>query len=457
MSEVDSKDNRISLSKDEFLIPEFRSELDDSNLPYIEQSAIGYDTEILGNSVLLIIATVGSTFFYLPHFAREIGLLSTTLMVLASAGLGYGCSVILLIGYKYTGAKTYNECMERMLGSKVGVFSSLVISLHTIGKVMSTWIFSFDFIADGLGKILKWAPDNWYNVNLKFIYFSLCLCILVVSISIKSIQRFQFVSFLGLLMMVYLLGVFLYLTPRYYSYYNSQHKINPTLVIFNWNMLKVWGVVNYMFLNQYAVTPMCATLKHFSYPRASRILSLSTIVTLAIYLALLFIGYFSLPTDSDNKIFLLRPSIPGDDDSLIVYGRLVFGITLLIVVVVRTQFMLIYIEQVCNTLSKIFNPRPIHEYPERTIYRRVSWFLKRFLFLLAHTVMTYFGVKHLSSILGFLGSFVGVFEIIILPCFLFLGLNAKLRVVSKRNERIFVAVCLAAALVSVSAVIASLV
>lgn len=456
MRDVISKDSHLTLSKDEELIPDYASDLDYSDLEKIKDSSSFWDKEIWGNAILLMIATVGSTFFYMPYHARQIGLLSTVIMLLVSAGFSYGCSIILLMGFQYTKAKTYNECMEKVLGSKIGAFSSFVMLLHTIGKVMSTWIFSFDFISVGMTEIFGISPDKWYMKHLNLIFFSVCLCILLVSIAIKSIQKLQFVSFVGLLLMGYLLSVFVCLTPKYFSYYRAQDKIHPKLIILNGDMLKVWGVANYMFLNQYAVTPMCATLKNFSYSRGSRIISLSTIMALFIYLLLLLVGYFSLPTDSDNQIFLLRPKISDSDDSFIVYGRLIFGFTLLIVVIVRTQFMLIYFEQMSGTISKIFSRQSIFDSQTEGASRPSTSFFKKALFLLAHTILTCIGVKHLNSILGFLGSFVGVFEVIILPCFLFLILNAKSKMISKKKERAFIVICSLGALVSFSAVIASI-
>jgi amino acid permease len=309
---------------------------------------------IRGNIFLLIITTLGSSFFVLPYCAKKIGILSTLIMVCLSALISYSCSSILYAGFKHTKAKTYSECMEALLGARFGFLSNVIIMIHTVAAVMSAWIFSFKYLRSGIQDI-KGIPDNDpFMLNFQKFFFPIGFVLIVGMSFFGSVEKLKKVSLVGIVLILYLVLVFVYLTPDYYSYYNDLGKIETRTVIVDWYMLKVWGICNYMFLNQYAIMPICYTVKDVSFKRITKIIGRTTLAIFAIYLTILFCGYYSQPYDTDVEIFLLRKAIPTKSDVLITYGKILFGFTLFVGVLVKSHFMIIYFEQLIKVFKEVF-------------------------------------------------------------------------------------------------------
>lgn len=65
---------------------------------------------------LLIITTMGSSFFLLPYSAKKIGIGLVLGMLTFSAVISFYSSAMLYAGYNETHAKTYNSCMTLVLG-----------------------------------------------------------------------------------------------------------------------------------------------------------------------------------------------------------------------------------------------------------------------------------------------------------------------------------------------------
>lgn len=60
--------------------------------------------------------------------------------------ISYVSNMILYQGFKYTKAKTYDECITIVLGAGAGLVSNIMVFLHTTGSVTSTYAFSFKML-----------------------------------------------------------------------------------------------------------------------------------------------------------------------------------------------------------------------------------------------------------------------------------------------------------------------
>lgn len=65
---------------------------------------------------MLSIATLGSSFFFLPGLAKNLGIGTILCMLIFGASISYISSIILFKGYTETKEKTYTACVERILG-----------------------------------------------------------------------------------------------------------------------------------------------------------------------------------------------------------------------------------------------------------------------------------------------------------------------------------------------------
>lgn len=428
---------------------------------------------IRGNMFLLIVTTIGSAFFVLPHCARQIGLFFSALLVISSALLSVGCSQILFIGFKETKANTYNECMEGLLGKKIGLMSTVVIMMHTFGTSVSTWIFSWIYLSNGVMQLLKVDPTKQHvSILYQHAFFYGGFLVIFTVTLFRSIEKLKLVSIVGFGMILFLVVVFVALMPQYFEHFNSEGYIK--LIGFKWDLyaLKAWGITNYMFLNQYAITPICKTTKNVNFRRVTKIIGRTIFVVCLVYIVILFCGYFSLPTNVWNEIFLLRPPLNGESDVLIMYGKIFFGMALFVGVMVRSHFVLIYFDQLIGKIKEAFSsPQSQHEnayinlvpvdsgetasmYPKTSV---VVWkpvaSIRNFVFLLVLSTSATLGVNYLLKILGFLGSFVGVFELIIIPVSMFLVIDRRRQLMSKASRFAFVFFSIILTIVSFCAVI----
>ena len=428
---------------------------------------------IRGNMFLLIVTTIGSAFFVLPHCARQIGIFFMCSMTLVSASLSIICSQILYIGFTETNAKTYNECMEKLLGKRIGFFSTLVVTMHTLGTSVSTWIFAWIYLSDGIAQYLKFdtkiTPIPFYLQNLYFVFGML----LIFGVTLfRSIEKLKIVSIIGFVIIIYLVAVFVGLTPHYFKHFNSLGLIRMIPFKVDIYALKVWGITNYMFLNQYAITPICKNTKDVCFRRVSKIIGRTIVLVCLIYILILFCGYFSLPTNIINENFLLRSPIEGDDDYLIMYGKILFGLALFVGVMVRSHFVLIYFDQLIQKFKEVFFSSGDGDYvmnaqndtgETATMTPRTAlivWkpiaIIRNFCFLAILATLATLGVEYLLKILGFIGSFVGVFELIIIPACMFLVIDRKKRLMARYQRMAFVYGSVLLTSVSICAVFANL-
>lgn len=306
-----------------------------------------------GNILLLIITTMGSSFFYLPYCAKKVGIMSTILMLAISGFISFYSSMMLFHGFSNTSAKTYDELIEKILGQKIGLFANLVVFLHTFGAVVSTWIFSFRFITSGLLDITHETEGASWFTKYKLGFFLVTFFIIYLVTLARSIEKLKVISMIGLAILVYLISCLVYLTPDYFEYYSSMRMIHLTNFIWTWEMLKVYGMVQYMFLNQYSIMTICNNLKEVSFRRTTKLIKRAIVALFLIYVFVLFCGYFSQPDEPTNEIFLLRTPIPGINDTAVLIGKLGFGITLLIGILVKSYYLLLYFEQLLHNSYRI--------------------------------------------------------------------------------------------------------
>ena len=403
---------------------------------------------IRGNVLLLTITTMGSSFFYLPGFAKKIGLFLTIFILVFTGTVSYFSSLILYHGFKYTGARTYDECFETLLGKRLGLFSNIVIFLHIFVSSIAIWIFSYEFTSSALISILGISEGSNSEMIIQYCYYGVTFAILFIVTMVRSIEKLKTIALLGIFFILYLVVCFVGMTPEYYNYYDSQGRIEIHGIILTPYILKVYGVCQALFLNQYTVLPICHNVVFTSQKRVTKIIHRSLYLLIVIYIVLMTAGYFSEPNDTKTELFLLREPIPNTTDGLIVFGKLGFGIALFIGLMVKSCYLLLYVDQLILKFqnSEIQTELPVIEEaeskdtddykfpPEENVVREVKStvrksqemlpnstripvvaYLKNFVFFGIILFLVIYFNKRLSKLISLLGGFIGAFEIILLP------------------------------------------
>lgn len=307
---------------------------------------------IRGNIFLMIITTTGCAFFYLPYQSKQTGLILTFLLLLFPAAVSYYSSGLLYLGFKATKAKTYDECMDKILGKKLGFISNVMMFIHTFAAVVSVWLFSFEFLFKA-SKTIFGIEDESYKICFYFFCGFICTLLYVSSVA-GEILTLKKISMFGILIIIYLIIVFTALLPTYFNNYKNQ--MTFLLFKFDINVFKTNGICFYLFLNQYTVLPICNSLKSITTQRITKVIKRTNILSLIIYILITFIGFFSIPdfehlNKDDYELFLLRPKIT-DTDNCIVIGQVLFGINLIICVLVKGHFFALYFHQLVRNISR---------------------------------------------------------------------------------------------------------
>jgi hypothetical protein len=403
---------------------------------------------VRGNILLLTITTMGSSFFYLPYLAKDIGFIAVIMLLLCSATISALSSKVLYLGFKYTGATTYDECFNILLGPKLGLFSNIFIFVHILLGVIGTWIFSFTFILSGLQQIFGFDDNSQSSSLVLYGYFLITFLTLYIVTLYRSVDKLKTISLMGIFFILYLVICFLFKTPEYYGYYKEVGPVTFHAVIWKLEMFKVYGIIQALFLNQYTILPICHNVVYTNHLRISKIIQRSIILLFTIYLILLTCGYLSEPDSTQTKLFILRKKIPGDSDRSVLFGKLGFGIALFIAILVKSCYLLLYFDQLVlkftnpdsaqedpiiessesidvnkldsppleEGLNNIASPKekPVIEHPGILKLPKIIY-LKNLVIFGSILLLVILLMDRLSTIISLLGGFVGAFEIIIFP------------------------------------------
>lgn len=318
------------------------------------------DGGLRGNIFLMTISTVGGTFFFLPSYAKDCGLIMIIILVALPAFVSYYASQKLYYGFKYTNAKTYDECMKSILGPGLGYMSNVTIFLHTFSSVVGLWTFTYKIMVNILQTIFGYE-DIKSNTAFKYCYFTtIMLCLFLSSLS-GNIEKLKVVSMFGIGIIIYMLIVFTVQTADYYNAYKNYEGQEFEIISFNIGprLLEAYGMCMFLYLNQYSIIPICNNIKQITIKRINKVLSRTIVFVFFMFLILIVVGYFSLPnvdvlsadTVKFDRLFLLRNSIEGQTDYFIQIGKCFFILYLTIGMLVRGHFFLIYFQQlIANTV-----------------------------------------------------------------------------------------------------------
>ena len=311
-----------------------------------------------GNIFLLLITTTGCAFFYIPYYGKKTGLFLLTVMLFIAGALSFFSSNLLYYGFKATKAKTYDECMTKTIGPIWGFLSNILVFAHCWGAMVSSWIFSYSFLLSILEEtygVFSNSQNEWFTYS----FFGLSMLIIFFSTIFGNLDKLKFVAGWGILIIIYIIIVFFIKMPKYFQYYNQQDQFRVENAQWNIFMFKSWGMCQYIFLNQYTIIPICNNIHKVTSKRLKKVVSRTTILLCFLYITILFIGYFSQPsanlTDSLSELFILRPAIPGTNDIAVMIGKICFIFSLMVAVMIKTQFFLMYFWQIFNNISKIFS------------------------------------------------------------------------------------------------------
>lgn len=320
------------------------------------------DGGIRGNIFLMMVTTTGSAFFYLPYQAKQSGLALTFLLLTFAMTVSYFSSTLLYRGFMLTKGDTYDKVMQSILGIKIGFLSNFMIFLHTFGAVVSSWIFSSEYLFKGLNEVLlrNGVAVPMIIENYFFLLFGILLGTILFTFSlVGKIEFLKKISLVGLFFIIYLIIVFICLLPSYYKHYQNQ--ISIEYFKFNKEIFVTIGLCFYIFLNQYSVIPICNNLERINTQRILKVILRTDLTCYIMYIIFMLVGYFSMPNDVMGtaeekkwKIFLLRPSLGDKQNVFVLVGIILFGLNLMISTSVKGYFLLLYFNQIIENLKTLF-------------------------------------------------------------------------------------------------------
>ena len=428
------------------------------------------------NALLLFILTNGPAFFYLPWRAKLSGIFLTIIVIIITSCASYMSSQMLYFGYRATKAKSYDEVMRKVMGGMIGYLSNWVMLAHTMAAVISSWIFSYKFLVVGLFEENS-AVSIEYAEHFKLLYF-LGTFLMVFYVTLRSnVDRLKPFTFVGVLILAYIVIVFASESSAYHNYYSVKEPLEVKWAVLDHHIIKTFGICSYLFTNQYSIIPLVDKIEKHNLKRVNFILSSTTVSLIILYILIIFIGYFSLPNIRELNVldrhFLMRKAIPERSDDLIIIGRCLFGVYLLLCLLIKVYFLMLYFSTMIDQTKLIMekkvkingpstNPESIPhdiEYSqinqskpldtakdiEQTKLKETSvvdedqrQMIYNFFFIGGICLLSMRLLDHLSSFLCLAGSIVGMFEMIILPLMMAIWLDRTKKKMSFRKKVVLV-------------------
>ncbi len=359
--------------------PSIESNLKEQKIPlFHEMFKKSTPGAMRGNMFLMIVTTTGSAFTFIPQLSKNIGIILMLITMVFPAFVSYLSSIILYWGFKATQAQTYDECMKKIMGQKMGLFSNFVILVHTFGSVIASWLFSFRLIKKGIYSKAGYNEGNKpYESIFDISYFVIVFALLFMGSLVGKIENLKSMSKIGLLIMLYLICLITYQMPYFFNHYNSLEPMKIQSLKFNWGYFRAYGICSFLFLNQYTIMPICNNLDRINSRRITKVIGRTITIIVGMYILVLFSGYFSLPNSTIGdkwQIFIERPSIdPNATDHLMWIGVMLFGINLLIGLIVKNHFFILYFHQmIYNTRIVFFSKKEEDQISEDQVSQIIS-------------------------------------------------------------------------------------
>lgn len=442
-----------------------------------------------GNTFLMLVSTAGCSYFYLPYFAKVSGLYAMCIFLSISAFVSYYSSTKLYYAYKATKAKTFNECTEMILGSKLGFLANFMIFLHVYGTVLVTWAFGFKIFNHVLILNYPKLAEQSFQYPFGYVYFLSVFLIVFLFNFFGNLEKLKSISAIGLLIMIYLTLVYAFQMSDYFDYYNDKDRIAVEGFKIDNKVFATFGLSNCLFLNQYTIMPICKNINNVTSKRVTKVIGRALLSVFLVYLSILFIGYFSQPNqnvmDSGHMstLFLLRTPIPGRADTWAMIGQALFGIFMLINLIVKSHFLIIYFEELLRNIGKITSNRNLTreriiddeidvmrfknrrtssenevnspESLQESLQQQMESFsestaiidneeqndCKRiangFIFLFISAFISYAVVDMLSKFLTIVYNFVAIFEMVVFPLWMICEINKRKKILGD-NEKVII-------------------
>lgn len=289
-------------------------------------------------------------------------------------------------------------------------------------SVLGNWMLSYKYISNGISSILKIYNIFLNDFYVQCVFFPVTFFLLFIVSFVKKVEKLKIFAYVGFGLVLYIVFSFIILTPTYYNFYNKLGQLHFHLLKWNYQTPRVIGICFFLFINQYSIIPICYRIGRKREKETHKIILCSTVILVIFDSLLAIIGYLSEPDEPTNEIFLLRKSIT-NTDYLILLGKIGFGITLFITLMLKFFYLLTYLDQLIKRfriyfLSQEHNSQEnLDKYPnteEHTVVT-ISFLIKILLLLTIMLFLALLLIDQISLILSFTGTFVGLFEIIVFP------------------------------------------
>lgn len=300
-----------------------------------------------GNILLLTMATTGMSFTMCHAHAKNIGLFFFLLLLWGSGVVSYVSNMILYQGFKYTKAKTYDECISIVLGPAAGLISNIMVFLHTTGSVTSTYCFTFKllqrFLAQVLGQTEVWK--SFFVPHFDKVYYSVVCVILILFSFFGNIERLKKLGMMGLVIITYIAVIIIYQMPTYYQEISKVEQIVVTGFRLDWSAFGSFAFTTYLLINQYSTLPICNSLSRPTNKRVGKVVLRTTTTIIILYTILTIFAYFSFPNKilaEDDRIVITRNQIPQVSHIPLIIAIILQFTNLFIGMLVKTHFLLLY-------------------------------------------------------------------------------------------------------------------
>lgn len=389
----------------------------------------------------LISSALGGGIMCLPYVMLLGGWLVGILMLSFAAVLAYYSMKILFISASKTGIYSYGALLSHATSPLAGPILDVVIVLYGSGVVIAYYVFLGDFVpslAKSIG--LTWLEDRTTSLMI------CCLCALPFALP-RKLSALQYISPVSTIALILTALVAVIRIPSM-SANLTPLESHYDIALFGLPLLKCFTISVFSFICHMNVVSVAGELLHPTAMRASKIAFRSAITQLIFYIVIGISGYVSFgQTVHQNFMTNYSP-----DDHLIVMCRFLLTLTIFFALPINTN-------PTANAFVHLISPaqpeqasieEPLVGGEPEEVLRKTRMATGIYVLIQGMVVAIYApGVADVISVLG--GSF-GTLIMLVCPSIIYCRVFRE-DMISNSKSRVMIATLLGASLISVAAVI----
>lgn len=276
-----------------------------------------------GSIITLLRMTLGIGIFAIPYYTKDIGLLTSLVMLLICGFISYFSFDTISTSAHVCGANSYQETIKFILGKKFYFLSKITFTVDFTTVVLIYQIAGwnlFQYLAYFLGifkdewlldkNILRFDPWNYNVLAFRIGYFAVIYIVLFCNLLKDDLENIRFFSTAFVIALVFLILYIFVQMPFYRSFYANENKI--FFSVFK-SPSYLWVTSFYSLLSAYTCQIFIVKIRQELFlptqRRIRKVIKTTLTLEFIIFALIASICYYSLGDLFTPQLIILRKSL----------------------------------------------------------------------------------------------------------------------------------------------------